>query len=286
MTDPQYLAQMYGKANKGKINPSIIETLNQIGTRAGGTAAEEPALKINDVLKTAKNTINNEGGFVGDKKAQQKILDILKNEQEQISNGYNEVINNPLKGDRIGKDDILATLKPSELKTYVINRGAAIKDPKTGDIIVQGDALKKATGTNGNFGFSKMIFKHGITPNDAQKVPSIIREYEPYDATFGKEKYRIKLNDKENLLIVFKNTGDNNRLITTYKEDILPNAKYSKKKSLNADANFRGIAPTTSKAVAATDNASQGLTNSIQEKKPFVKGAKNPKINDILKEIK
>ena len=279
LTDPQYLRYMLNKSKTNTIQNALKGNYSAV------------AGNVSKALKDAKSNITNERGSINfgkaDKKTQKKILDILKTEQKQISNGYNEVLNNPLKGDRVGKDDILATLKPSELKTYLVNRGAAIKDPKTGDIIVQGDKLAEATGTKGNFGFSKMIFKHGTTLEDAKKVPNLIREYIPYKVSHNKENYRIPLTKDENLLVVFGENGKgDNRLITIFREKKDANQIYSKKRPLDASANSGAIAETTNQVAGNANKESQRLNNSITQKNQFVKGAKSPKINDILKEAK
>lgn len=86
MTDPQYLANMYARANKGNTSKSVMQVLNNIGTQAGGTAAVEPSVKINDVIKSAKNTIKNEGGFIANplSEGEGKISKVLSEKASQL----------------------------------------------------------------------------------------------------------------------------------------------------------------------------------------------------------
>lgn len=201
-----------------------------------------------------------------------KLQNLLSEEEAQIKKGYKEVKESPLKGTREGKDEVLVTMRPDELREYIINRGAAIQDPKTGDIIVQGEDLAKATGTRGNFGFSKMIFKHGTSVEDAIRVPEVLRTYKPYKVENEKENYRIPLNDKENLLIVFgKNQNGDNRLITAFREKKDNNNVYSEKRPLNVTDNSGAISVTTDQAAGDAANGSQRPMNSIAENAGAVK---------------
>lgn len=118
-----------------------------------------------------------------------KLQNLLADEQTQIKQGYEEVKENPLKGTREGKFDVLATIQ-NDLKNFIINRGAAIKN-ESGEIIVRGRELERETGTNRNFGFSKMIFGKGMTAEQMAQLPILIREYEPAEITERAEIYRI-----------------------------------------------------------------------------------------------
>lgn len=177
----------------------------RIGEILLGIGKDQPQKPRGSVLEALANKMKEEGGYAMNdlsKSERKAIRDIIKAEQEQIGKGYNEVLNNPLKGTAEGKYDVLAELKPSDI-TYLINRGAAIKDPKTGDIIVKGRELAKQTGTSRNFGFSKMIFGKGLTKEEMSQLPKLLREYKPVEVTERSEIYRIDNGTDTPFKIVF-----------------------------------------------------------------------------------
>lgn len=135
----------------------------------------------------------------------QKLL-----EEDAIKKAFEEVKKDPVAGDPW---DVMATIKPDELKSYILQRGAAIRD-KEGNVVVQGRALNREKGTNRNFGLTKMIFKHGIAAEEAALLPSILRAYEPLD--YGKRKeWVVKANEKENFVIATAEVETSKETITT-----------------------------------------------------------------------
>lgn len=262
-----------GGAATNKLKNTVVNNLYSRFIESG----EHPA----DVIKKATN----------DPLELQKVLE----EKRKVRDGWEEVKYKPLEGTREGKDEALVKLLAGGIKEYIINRGAAIKDPKTGDIIVQGPELAKATGTNRNFGFSKMIFKHGITAEEAQLLPEIVRDYNPI--TEGKDTvFRIPKDENHNYRIVFKENKDGeNRLITmmtervskknpkelsTKKEAAIPTAASAHGEKLDTstqDTVRDGFAPN----VRANENInttpeSATSTNSIAKKSADIKRQLNP----------
>ena len=262
-----------GGAATNKLKNTVVNNLYSRFIESG----EHPA----DVIKKATN----------DPLELQKVLE----EKRKVRDGWEEVKYKPLEGTREGKDEALVKLLAGGIKEYIINRGAAIKDPKTGDIIVQGPELAKATGTNRNFGFSKMIFKHGITAEEAQLLPEIVRDYNPI--TEGKDTvFRIPKDENHNYRIVFKENKDGeNRLITmmtervskknpkelsTKKEVAIPTAASAHGEKLDTstqDTVRDGFAPN----VRANENInttpeSATSTNSIAKKAADIKRQLNP----------
>lgn len=197
-------------------------------------------------------------------------------EKEQIKQGYKEVKENPLKGTREGKDDVLVTMRPDDLRTYIINRGAAIKDPKTGDIVVQGAELARATGTNGNFGFSKMIFKHGIELKEAQRIPEIIRTYNPVMVKNGNDTWRVPLDRRHNLIVAFaQKEGSTYKEITVFKERKNAGGEYplsTKKEDAILRQTLDSQAQDTDRRVYSPASGSATSINSITQKGDGVKG--------------
>lgn len=234
--------------------------------------------KTNDTINQMERIVNNYEKIAGkDPEAQKAIakarekIEILKDEvqenfeKELIDNAYKDVKVNPLKGDRIGKDEILAEIIPDNLNTYVINRGAAIKD-KAGNIIVQGKELERLTGTKGNFGFSKMIFKHDLTLDEIGKLPRILREYKPSSVRpDGNLNWRVPLDDKHNMIISFAEKGKNRlKEITVHKETIKKNKTYnmSQKRNYNPGELLGRSVPDTAQTVGKP-SAESVVPNSI-----------------------
>ena len=82
-------------------------------------------------------------------------MDIVRAEQEQIAKGHAEVSANPLKGTRIGKEDILAELNPNDLEKYSISRGRLLKTRKRGISWCKVMNLKKRQGRLGILALQK-----------------------------------------------------------------------------------------------------------------------------------
>ena len=73
----------------------------------------------------------------------------------------------------------------------MLQRGEAIPD-NMGNPIVYGNDLKRATGTYRNYGLDKGIYKHGISREDAQKIPRIIKEQPVEVSPRGQNIYVVK----------------------------------------------------------------------------------------------
>lgn len=118
-----------------------------------------------------------------------ELQKVLAEEQRQIMRGAAEVQAHPERGNFTGKFDVLATFS-NNLKTFIINRGAAIINAK-GEVVVRGRELQRQTGTARNFGFSKMIFGKGMTAEQMAQLPLLVRQYKPVEVTEKAEIYRI-----------------------------------------------------------------------------------------------
>ena len=158
----------------------------------------------------------------------------IAEEQERLKWAYNEVKKHPEKGNFEGKEDNLAIMRPEGLVEYIMQRGASALE---GDrIIFQGEELEKLTGTNRNFGMAKIVFKHrDVSVEDIQKIPEILRTYEPIASKDNRTRWRIELNDKKNYLLVTEpHNANQDTVITFFKEDKKKGQEYSyNKKGLN-----------------------------------------------------
>lgn len=159
----------------------------------------------------------------------QKLLGI-----ESIKRGYEATKADPTGGTPL---DEMARF----LKNYIIERGAAIQN-KNGDYIVKGRELFRKKGTNSNFGFTKAIFKHGLTADEMAKLYDIINWYEP-DVSGNRSRILVP-GEKEDIQIALQKREADQRLITMYKQAKDENAVYSKKREIPLDAQQKRSVPT------------------------------------------
>ena len=193
-------------------------------------------------VQTGKSPEQILGEAANDPIKMQELLDI-----ESIKKGYAKTAQDPFAGT---PTDEMSRF----LKNYIIQRGAAIKD-KNGNIVVQGRDLFREKGTKSNFGFTKAIFKHGLTAEDMAKLPEIIRDFDPYSVSERKTQnpstyaeYRVPKDEKSNYLAVFRNDGKERSLITMYVETKDAGQVYSQKKSVQAEQ--QGYKPSTEQPTA------------------------------------
>lgn len=159
----------------------------------------------------------------------QKLLGI-----ESIKKGYEATKADPTGGTPL---DEMARF----LKNYIIERGAAIQN-ENGDYVVQGRELFRKKGTNSNFGFTKAIFKHGLTADEMAKLYDIINLYEP--EVSGNRSRILVPGEKEDIQIALQKKEADQRLVTMYKRPKEENAVYSKKREIPLDAQQKRSVPT------------------------------------------
>ncbi len=204
---------------------ATLKTTHAGSTKAFNYAKNAVLPKLQEIyVRTGKRP----GQVVQEAANDPVMMQDLFAEKIRIKKAYQEVRENPTAG--TPADEMVRLMK-----TFVVQRGAAIVD-KNGNTIVQGRELKRATGTERNFGFTKAIFKHGLSPDEMALLPVFLREYAPYEVQGERSRYRIGLNEQENYVIAFHKSGKDNLLITMFRENITPEMKqkgmaYSQKKS-------------------------------------------------------
>jgi len=145
-----------------------------------------------------------------------------------LASAWNRLVKDPTKG---RMDEVVLTVNVGG-KTFVINRGAALRNPKTHKIEVQGMKLKTAFGTFDNFGLAKIIYKHGpyavtdkapVTKDDVLKIPYILRNYSPISESDANHViYRI-FTEKGPLFLVFNKIENGSyMLVTMYHQLLIP----------------------------------------------------------------
>ena len=144
-------------------------------------------------------------------------------ETRALEEAYDAVLHNPLTG---SAEDVLARLEPEDIEAVLVHRGPAVL--RDGEIVVQGNALKKAGLGRSGYGLVKIIFAHGeggnktpdmppVTREDIVSLPLMIREYEGI-VEGAHRVWRIPREDGNILRIVTRHgeEGPGERLVSMY----------------------------------------------------------------------
>jgi len=94
----------------------------------------------------------------------------------------------------------------------VLQRGEAIRGPN-GRVITSGKDLKRATGTERNYGLDKGIYKHEVSRADAQRIPRIIQQKPVETNNYGQNVYLVK--SKNGAFRVVTSPKDDENIIST-----------------------------------------------------------------------
>ena len=166
-------------------------------------------------------------------------------EAEAVARAYDDVHTNPMGGPA---EEILATIEPRDIERILIQRGPSIMDD-AGEIVVQGPALKRATGSKSGYGLVKIIWKHGeksgkpehlrVTRADIVELPHIVRQFDPVDVEGPRTRWRIAREDGSALLVAAKKVDADNRLITVHIEE-KPKGALSVKREAPLEAGVPG----------------------------------------------
>ena len=103
----------------------------------------------------------------------------------KIGQAYDKLSVDPYQG---SGSDIIARMRNHNGEPVILQRGEAIRGPN-GNIIASGNELKKAVGTKSNYGLNKGIYKHGVSREDAQKIPRIIQQRPVQTNEFRQNEY-------------------------------------------------------------------------------------------------
>lgn len=158
-------------------------------------------------------------------------------EEKKLATAYDSVLTSPLGGPQ---DEVLATLRPEEIEAVLVHRGPALE--RDGQIVVQGRALQRVTGSKNGFGMVKIIFGHGeggnkrpdlppVTRDEVIALPRLIRDFE--GVIEGDHRvWRIPREDGNVLRIVTRNGEDRpgERLVSMYVGPLKEGESASRKK--------------------------------------------------------
>ena len=158
-------------------------------------------------------------------------------ETRALEEAYDAVLHNPLAG---SAEDVLARLDPEDIEAVLVHRGPAVL--RDGEIVVQGNALKKAGLGRSGYGLVKIIFAHGeggnktpdmppVTRQDVVALPRLVREYESsFDGRY--RIWRVPRQDDLALHIVasLQDDGNASMLVSMYVGPLKPDQGFSAKK--------------------------------------------------------
>ena len=131
----------------------------------------------------------------------------------QIGRGYDRLIKNPYQGKG---SDIITTMKNHNGEKVWLQRGEAIPG-EGGKVITSGKTLKKATGTERNYGLNKVIYKHGMTKEEAQMIPYNIRKQPVEISPRGQDIYETYMG-QDKLKTVSSKYGKHKTISSLYKD--------------------------------------------------------------------
>ena len=123
----------------------------------------------------------------------------------KIGKAYDRLQQNPYQGQG---SDVIARMRNHAGEPVVLQRGEAIPD-NMGNPIVYGRDLKRATGTYRNYGLDKGIYKHGISREDAQKIPKIINNNPAETNSYGQNIYLVRSKNGVLRVVTSPQNGDN-----------------------------------------------------------------------------
>ena len=210
-------------------------------------------------------------------------------ETRALEEAYDAVLHNPLEG---SAEDVLARLEPEDIEAVLVHRGPAVL--RDGEIVVQGRALKRKTGSQRGFGLVKIIFGHGekgnkrpdmppVTRADVLDLPRLVREYESFFDGARRE-WRIPRDDGNALYIATSmlKDQDESMLVSMYVGPLEENKAFSAKKprvASSASGVFRSedTDPGITISHRMGDNGASHMTGSSMPGEPAaVKGWDTP----------
>ncbi|EPR42731.1 hypothetical protein dsx2_2648 [Desulfovibrio sp. X2] len=153
--------------------------------------------------------------------------DVIARERDRLARAYDQVHSEPLGGPA---DEVLASIEPEDIQRLLVERGPAIE--KDGQIVVQGRAMQKLTGTRRGRGLVKIIFGHGeenaatpahlrVSRDDVTALPELVRDYDPTINDGVHREWRIPREDGNQLVFATSAWGENpeSRLVTMYVDE-------------------------------------------------------------------
>ena len=123
----------------------------------------------------------------------------------KIGKAYDRLSQNPYQG---SGSDVIARMRNHNGEPVVLQRGEAIKGPD-GNVIASGNELKRAVGTDSNYGLNKGIYKHGVSREDVQEIPRIIQKKPVETNNYGQNVYLVRSKDGTFKVVTSLKDGDN-----------------------------------------------------------------------------
>lgn len=169
-------------------------------------------------------------------------------EADTLGKAYDQVLAQP-----IGRaDDPVVRLSPGDIEDVLVSRGPVIE--RDGEIVVQGRALQRETGSGRGFGLVKIIWRHGersakasadqVTRDDITALPDVIRQFEPVSVRGepGQDGYarewRVARGDRQVVYATTRFSGESQTV--TIHADRNPDMPLSKERAAGSPATLVG----------------------------------------------
>ena len=123
----------------------------------------------------------------------------------KIGKKYDQLIENPYQG---SATDVVVKMKNHDGNPVILQRGEAIKG-QNGEVIASGRALRRAVGSDSNYGLDKGIYKHNVSRADAQRIPRIIQRQPVETNDYGQNVYLAKSKNGPFRIVTSPKNGDN-----------------------------------------------------------------------------
>ncbi len=127
----------------------------------------------------------------------------------KIGKKYDELLENPYQG---SGSDIIARMRNHNGEPVVLQRGEAMPG-ENGNVVVYGKDLKRALGTERNYGLDKAIYRHEVSRADIQRIPRIIQQKPVETNNYGQNVYLVR--SKNGAFRVVTSPKDDENIIST-----------------------------------------------------------------------
>ena len=131
----------------------------------------------------------------------------------QIGRAYDRLQKDPFQGS--GRD-VITRMKNHNGETVMLQRGEAIPGENGTVVASGGNAFKRLTGTERNYGLNKAMYKHDVSRKEVTNIPRYIRKKPVKTTSWGQDVYELSRPDG-NYRVVISSTPKGKTVSSMYK---------------------------------------------------------------------
>lgn len=132
----------------------------------------------------------------------------------KIGRAYDRLKQNPFSG---SGQDVVARMKNHNGETVMLQRGEVIRGAD-GQITASGKDLRRATGSERNYGLNKAIYKHDVPRGEVTRLPKYIKNKPVESSSWGQNVYEVSRPDGR-YRVVTSTTPKGKTVASMYKID-------------------------------------------------------------------